>query len=213
MKILVTGFEAFGGEKINPSLEVLKLLPNRISNFEVVTKEIPTVFRRSLTTLFQMIEDEKPDVILCIGQAGGRREITLERVAINIDDARIPDNEGYQPIDEKIFADGENAYFSNLPIKSMVEAIRKKGLEAMVSNSAGTYVCNHLMYGLLYYINQKNSKQIGGFIHIPFIYEQVIDKVNVAAMDLQDISKGIIAAIEAININQEDLKVTGGSIY
>ncbi len=213
MKILITGFEPFGGETINPSTEVLKLLPPKINNFQVITQQIPTVFRKSIDTLYQAIEKEKPDIVLCIGQAGGRAEITVERVAINIDDARIADNEGNQPVDEKVFADGDNAYFSNLPIKAMVEAMKAKNIPAVVSNSAGTYVCNHLMYGLLYYIHKQNPSLRGGFIHIPYIKQQVKDKENIPSMELEEISLGLIIAIEAIIKYQEDIKISGGSIY
>lgn len=212
MKILVTGFEPFGGEAINPSLEVLKRLPKKIKDFEVITQQLPVVFKKSLEVLYATIEREKPDVVLCVGQAGGRKEITVERVGINVDDARIPDNEGNQPIDEKIFEDGENAYFAKLPIKAMVEAMKNKGIPAMVSNSAGTYVCNHLMYGLLYYIHKNNLNLQGGFVHIPFITEQVKDKANVPAMELEEIAKGLQFAIEAMADHQEDLKITGGTI-
>lgn len=209
----MTGFEPFGGEAINPSLEVLKLLPKKIKDFEVITQQLPVVFGKSLEVLYAAIEKEKPDAVLCVGQAGGRKEITVERVGINVDDARIPDNEDNQPIDEKIFEDGENAYFAKLPIKAMVEAMKRQDIPAMVSNSAGTYVCNHLMYGLLYYINKNNRNLQGGFVHIPFITEQVKDKENVPAMELEDIAKGLELAIGAMAELKEDIKVTGGTIY
>lgn len=119
------------------------------------------------------MELEKPDIVLCIGQAGGRYDMTVERLAINVDDARIEDNEGNQPIDIPVFEDGENAYFSNLPIKAMVEEIKGQGIPASISNSAGTFVCNHIMYGVLYHINKTYKNMRGGFIHVPFINEQV----------------------------------------
>ena len=137
--------------------------------------------------------------MLSIGQAGGRAEITPERIAINIDDARIPDNEGNQPVDRPIVPDGENAYFSNLPIKTMMEAIKKEGIPASVSNSAGTYVCNHLMYSVLYYI-KKNALPIkAGFIHVPYIPEQTVNKKDKPSMSLAEIVRGLEAAIRVID--------------
>ena len=149
MKLLLTAFDPFGGEKINPALEAVKRVQDKIGDLEIVKLEVPTVFYKSIDTVANAIEKEHPDVVLCIGQAGGRFDLTPERVAININDARIPDNEGNQPLSGSIFEDGENAYFSSLPIKAMVAEIRKADIPASVSNSAGTYVCNHLMYGVL----------------------------------------------------------------
>lgn len=150
MKVLITGFDPFGGEPINPAWEAVKRLPDNIDGVEIVKLQIPTVFKKSAKKLFENIDTVKPDVVICVGQAGGRYEFCVERVAINLDDGRIPDNEGYQPVDVKVFEDGENAYFSNLPIKAMVEEVKKAGIPAAVSNTAGTYVCNHIMYSLLY---------------------------------------------------------------
>ena len=157
MKLLLTAFDPFGGEKINPALEAVKRVQDKIGDLEIVKLEVPTVFYKSIDTVTNAIEKEHPDVVLCIGQAGGRFDITPERVAININDARIPDNEGNQPLSGPIFEDGENAYFSSLPIKAMVAEIRKADIPASVSNSAGTFVCNHLMYGVLYTIAEKIS--------------------------------------------------------
>ena len=159
MKVLITGFDPFGGEPINPAWEAVKRLPDNIDGVEIVKLQIPTVFKKSAKKLFENIDTVKPDVVICVGQAGGRYEFCVERVAINLDDGRIPDNEGYQPVDVKVFEDGENAYFSNLPIKAMVEEVKKAGIPAAVSNTAGTYVCNHIMYSLLYYINKNNLQR------------------------------------------------------
>ena len=183
MKVLITGFDPFGGEPINPAWEAVKRLPDNIDGVEIVKLQIPTVFKKSAKKLFENIDTVKPDVVICVGQAGGRYEFCVERVAINLDDGRIPDNEGYQPVDVKVFEDGENAYFSNLPIKAMVEEVKKAGIPAAVSNTAGTYVCNHIMYSLLYYINKNNLNIKGGFIHVPYITEQVLDKKNTPYMD------------------------------
>lgn len=144
MKILVTGFDPFGDDKTNPAIEVAKRLPKEINNATIIKLEIPTVFNKSAEVLKEAMEKEDPDYVLNIGQAGGRFGLTPERVAINQDDARIPDNEGNQPIDTVIQANGEPAYFSQLPIKAMTAAIQKEGLPASVSNTAGTFVCNHI---------------------------------------------------------------------
>lgn len=229
MKILLTAFTPFDGEKINPALEAMKLVKDRLGNLEVVKIEVPTVFRKSIQVVTEAIEKEKPDFVLSIGQAGGREGITPERVAINIDDARIPDNEGNQPVDEPIFPDGANAYFSTLPVKAMVEAIRREGLPSSLSNSAGTYVCNHLMYGVLYFL-KKNDCQVGnghlqykdsslqndgeekrqavkaGFIHVPYLPEQTKNQKNLPSLPLLDMVRGLEAAICAIAENEVDLK-------
>ena len=209
MKLLLTAFTPFDGEKINPALEAVKLVKDRIGNLLIVKLEVPTVFGKSIDTVREAIEREKPDFVLSIGQAGGRAEITPERVAINLDDARIPDNEGNQPIDEPIFPDGENAYFSTLPVKAMVEAIRKEGLPSSLSNSAGTYVCNHLMYGVLYYLDKRPVIK-AGFIHVPYIPEQTKNKKEMPALELSEIVRGLEAAITAIVINGTDKKLAYG---
>ena len=214
MKILVTGFDPFGGEKVNPALEAVKSLPSVIHGAEIRWVEIPTVFYQSAEVLEAEIVRYQPDVVLCIGQAGGRASLTPERVAINQDDARIPDNQGNQPIDIPIRLDGEAAYFSTLPIKAMVQAIKEVGLPATVSNTAGTFVCNHLMYQALYLADKKFSHMRAGFMHIPYMTEQVINKPNTASMNLADIVKGIEAAIGAIvDYKDKDLKIVGGATH
>ena len=214
MKILVTGFDPFGGEKVNPALEAVKSLPSVIHGAEIRWVEIPTVFYQSAEILETEIVRYQPDVVLCIGQAGGRASLTPERVAINQDDARIPDNQENQPIDIPIRLDGEAAYFSTLPIKAMVQAIKEVGLPAIVSNTAGTFVCNHLMYQALYLADKKFPHMRAGFMHIPYMTEQVINKPNTASMNLADIVKGIEAAIGAIvDYKDKDLKIVGGATH
>lgn len=198
MKILVTGFEPFGGENINPALEAINRLEDQILGANIIKLELPTVFNKSIERLEKALEEERPDVVLSIGQAGGRNRITIERVAININDARIPDNEGNQPIDEPIFADGDTAYFSNLPIKRMVKAMKENHIPAEISNTAGTYVCNHVMYGILYNIEKKYPHMKGGFIHIPYLPSQAIAKPAAPSMALEDIVKGLTVGIQAI---------------
>ena len=214
MKILVTGFDPFGGEKVNPALEAVKSLPSVIHGAEIRWVEIPTVFYQSAEILETEIVRYQPDVVLCIGQAGGRAGLTPERVAINQDDARIPDNQGNQPIDTPIRLDGEAAYFSTLPIKAMVQAINEVGLPATVSNTAGTFVCNHLMYQALYLADKKFPNMRAGFMHIPYMTEQVVNKPNTASMCLRDIVRGIEAAIGAIvDYKDKDLKIVGGATH
>ena len=214
MKILVTGFDPFGGEKVNPALEAVKSLPSVIHGAEIRWVEIPTVFYQSAEVLEAEIVRYQPDVVLCIGQAGGRASLTPERVAINQDDARIPDNQGNQPIDTPIRLDGQAAYFSTLPIKAMVQAIKEEGLPATVSNTAGTFVCNHLMYQALYLADKKFPNMRAGFMHIPYMTEQVINKPNTASMNLTDIVRGIEAAIGAIvEYKDKDLKRVGGATH
>lgn len=212
MKVLITGFDPFGGEKINPAWEAVKGIKDTIEGAKIIKLEIPTVFNKSIEKVKEAMELEKPDIVLCIGQAGGRYDITIERVAINVDDARIEDNEKNQPIDIPVFEDGENAYFSNLPIKAMVEEIKGQGIPASISNSAGTFVCNHIMYGVLYHINKTYKNMRGGFIHVPFINEQVLDKKNQPYMPVEHITKALEAAIKAAVINNEDIKKSGGAI-
>ncbi|MFK4784936.1 pyroglutamyl-peptidase I [Fusobacterium sp. MFO224] len=213
MKILVTGFDPFENEAVNPAWEGVKLLPTRINGAEIIKLQIPTVFNDSIKVLLEGIEKFKPQAVLCIGQAGGRFDISVERIAINLNDARIKDNKGNQPIDNKIYDYGDNAYFSSLPIKSMVEYMKKENIPASISNTAGTFVCNHLMYGLLYNIDKYSVTAKGGFIHVPYIPKQVINKPNTPSMDLSLIAKGLEAAITAIIENDKDIKITGGKEF
>ena len=213
MKILVTGFDPFGGEPINPAIESVKLLPDTIAGAEIIKLEIPTVFHRSLQTIDEAIAKHDPDVILSIGQAGGRPDITVERIGINCDDGRIPDNDGNQPIDVPVFEDGPAAYFVTLPIKAMVANIQSKQIPASISNTAGTYVCNHVTYGVRHIVETKYPGKRSGFIHIPFLPQQVVDKKGMPSMPLDLIEKALEAAIEAIVTTKEDIKVTGGATH
>ena len=211
MKIIVTGFDPFGGETINPSIECVKALPE-IEGVELIRLELPTVFKESAKRLNEVINDVKPDAVLSVGQAGGRPGITMERIAINVDDARIPDNISQQPIDEAIQLDGEAAYFTTLPIKRIVKGIREAGISAEVSNSAGTFVCNHIMYQSLFAATKADKPFKAGFMHIPFIPEQTTDKPS---LPLVESTKALQIAIETIRdyINDEDIKVQEGAIF
>ena len=212
MKVLITGFDAFGGEPVNPAEEAVKMVSNTIAGAEVIKVIIPTVQNKSVEAIEKAIEEHNPDVVISVGQAGGRYDITPERVAINIDDYRIKDNEGNQPIDAVIQADGQAAYFSNLPVKAMVKHMNEHNIPATLSNTAGTFVCNHVMYGILYMIDKKYPNIKGGFIHIPYMTSQVMDKKNTPFMSLTDIVKGLELAIEACVIYDKDIKAIGGEI-
>lgn len=216
MKILVTGFDPFGGEKINPALETIKRLPDTILGAQIIKLEIPTVIGKSLAKIKEAVEKENPDVVLSIGQAGGRSEITVERVGINIDDCRIPDNEGNQPIDEPVVKGGPAAYFVTIPIKAIVENIKAHNIPASISNTAGTFICNHVCYGVAHLAAQRTAAEKpmkSGFIHIPFLPEQVIGKPALTpSMSLETIVSGITHALEAIVEHGSDIKVSGGKI-
>ncbi len=211
MRIIVTGFDPFGGETINPSIECVKALPE-IEGVELIRLELPTVFKESASRLNEVINDVKPDAVLSVGQAGGRCGITMERIAINVDDARIPDNVSQQPIDEAIQLDGEAAYFTTLPIKRIVNAIRELGIPAEVSNTAGTFVCNHIMYQALFAATKADKPFKAGFMHIPFIPEQTTDKPS---LPLEESTKALQIAIETIRdyLHDEDIKVQEGAIF
>ena len=212
MKVLLTGFDAFGGEPVNPAEEAVKRVSDNIRGAEIIKVIIPTVQTKSVQAIERAIEEHKPDIVISIGQAGGRFDITPERVAINIDDYRIKDNEGNQPIDAVIQEDGQAAYFSNLPVKAMVKHMNDNQMPATLSNTAGTFVCNHVMYGILYMIDKKYPNMKGGFIHIPYMTSQVMDKKNTPFMSLEEIVRGLELAIEACVIYDKDIEAIGGEI-
>lgn len=214
MKVLITGFQPFGGESMNPAYEAVKLLPQQIDGANVIKREIPVVFNEGAECVREAIRTENPDIVICVGQAGGRSGITPEFVGINYADARIPDNSGNQPMDQTIQTDGENAYFTMLPVKAMVKAMQEAGLPAAISYSAGTYVCNDVMYQLLYRIHTEFADQTirGGFIHVPFAAEQTVNKPGVPSMPLTDIAKGLEICIRTAIENEVDIRQTGGII-
>ncbi|WP_223588172.1 pyroglutamyl-peptidase I [Neobacillus bataviensis] len=212
-KVLVTGFDPFGGETVNPALEAVKELAGTVTEkYEILVSEIPTVFYKSLDHLARTIAETKPDIVICVGQAGGRSDITVERVAINVDDARIPDNEGNQPLGTAIVEDGPVGYWSTLPIKAMVKEMKDKGIPASVSQTAGTFVCNHLFYGLMHQLASLNHAIIGGFIHIPFLPEQAVKYPGQPSMGLETIVNGLKAAIETAVTFEKDIVALGGQI-
>lgn len=211
--ILVTGFDPFGGESVNPAWESVKLLGQLKSDvYKVEVREVPTVFDKSLEHLCAAIQEVKPDIVFCIGQAGGRPDITVERVAINVNDARIPDNEENQPIDTPVVDGGPVAYWSTLPIKAMVKEMRDQGVPASISQTAGTFVCNHLFYGLMHHIAKSNASIRGGFIHIPYLPQQAARQAGQPSMSVETIVKGLQVAIEAVVAHDRDIVEIGGQI-
>lgn len=214
MKVLVTGFDPFGGECVNPAYEAVKLLPDIIAGAEIVKLEIPTVFTRSAAVVEETIKEHEPELVINVGQAGGRSCMTVERVAINLAEARIPDNDGEQPMDQPIREDGENAYFATVPVKAMVENMRAHGIPAHVSYTAGTYVCNSIMYNVLYLADRKYPGIRAGFIHVPYESGQVTEKPNgTPFMSLEMIAEGLKYAIEAAIKNDTDVQSVMGETH
>ena len=189
-KLLITGFEPFGGEEINPSWEAVRRLPDEINGYCLTKRLIPVVFGKAAEVILHIADEIQPDAIICVGQAGGRNAITPELVGINLRYAKIPDNDGNQPTDEPIVHGGTAAYFSTLPVRKMAEAIQSAGVSSQVSYSAGAYVCNDLLYTLL--ARYENTKTKVGFIHIPYCKEQQKEP----SMDLHSIIKGLTVAVE-----------------
>ena len=198
-KILVTAFDPFGGERINPAQECVRRLPATISGADVMRLEVPTSFSRSAAVLERAMSHERADYVLCVGQAGGRAAISVERVAINLVDARIPDNDGAQPHDEAIREDGAPAYFATLPTKAMIRAMRERGIPATLSYTAGTFVCNWLMYQALYLAERLGQGTRAGFVHVPYAPEQGVGKAEgTATMAVSDMTRALELGIGAI---------------
>jgi len=193
-KLLITGFDPFGGESINPAWEAVKRLPDEVGDYALTKLEIPTVFGTASQKVLEAAETVQPDVILCIGQAGGRKAITPEMVGINLRHARIADNAGNQPQDEPVAADGPAAYFATVPVRKMAEAIEAAGIAAAVSYSAGTFVCNDTLYALLHHY--AGTAVQAGFVHVPFLPEQA--KEGVPFMELEEIVRGLRVMIEGM---------------
>ncbi len=202
----------FGGERTNPSWEIVKNLPDSNAGYKLEKLRVPTEFGTAIATTTKAIDKLAPSIVLCFGQAGGRACMSVERIAINVDDALIADNTGRQFIDEAIRANGPAAYFCSVPIKAMVAAMSKADLPADVSNTAGTFVCNHLIYGVLHHLAQSKSSARAGFIHVPYLESQVRDKRDVASMSLATMITGAKAAIMAAIKNKTDLKLSGGAL-
>ena len=190
-KLLITGFDPFGGESVNPSWEAVQLLPDRIGAYELHKLQIPTVFGVAAQRVLQQAAQVNPDVILCIGQAGGRTAVTPERIGINVRSARIADNAGNQPQEEPIVPNGPDGLFATVPVVKMTLAIQNAGLPGAVSNTAGAFVCNDTLYTLLHHYAGTSVR--AGFIHVPYIPEQ-----GTPNLPLEQIVQALTAAIEVL---------------
>lgn len=219
LSVLVTAFDAFGGEYVNPSEQVLGQLPDNLVGAKITKVLLPTEFEGARRTLLKAIAEHRPGLVLSLGQAGGRAAVTVERVAINLADASIPDNAGNQPLDEEIVTGGPAAYFSTLPVKAMVHAMKASGVKTGLSHTAGTFVCNAVMYSALHELavskeRYKNAR--AGFIHVPYVPEQLTGKSgdNVPpAMELEEIVLAVRLALETAITTDEDLAVAGGATH
>lgn len=217
--VLLTGFEPFNGATINPAWEAVRALEGWEGmvgehRFRVEVRQLPCVFGQAIEDLVAMVDDVHPDVVIAVGQAGGRPDISVERVAINVDDAAILDNGGQQPVDAAIAAEGPAAYFSTLPIKAIVRALREQGLVAGVSQTAGTFVCNHVFYGLMHHAAGRSQPIKAGFIHVPFLPEQAAARLDAPpSMALDDIVAGIKLAVEVTVSIDADVREAGGATH
>ena len=198
MKILVTGFDPFGGESVNPAWEAVSRLPETINGAEVVRMLIPTSFERAPRAILEKEREYRPDYVISVGQAAGRTAITPERIAINMMSASIPDNDGEQPTEQKIEDNGPDGYFSLLPVVEMVKAIEAAGLPGRISNTAGTFVCNRVMYSVLHACHTEFPKMRSGFIHVPCIPEQTEKHPEWFSLPVEEITRGLEAALSVL---------------
>ena len=212
-RVLLTGFDPFGGATLNPSwLAVQALHGRRLLGHTLVAARLPTVFGDSLRTLQALLAQHRPALVVCVGQAGGRSALSLERIAINVDDAPIADNAGAQPIDTPVVPGAPAAYFSTLPIKAMRAALRREGLPAEVSQTAGTFVCNHVFYGLMHAL--RDTPQVrGGFVHIPFLPEQAVAHAGAPSLALDTIVASLRVIVDTALRTNRDARVGGGATH
>lgn len=196
MKILVTGFDSFGGESINPSWEAVKLLPGEISGATIIKIKLPTEFAAGERELLSALESSSPSIVLCTGQAAGRASVSIERLAINLRDASIADNAGFRPVDEEVLPGGEAAYFTTLPVKAMLAALKEAGIPGELSLSAGSFVCNDILYTLLR--STSGTEISAGFVHLPLCPEQAEKKSPPPpSMDIEDMAKALEIMLNA----------------
>ncbi len=193
-KLLITGFDPFGGQPINPSWEAVKRLPDRVGNYAITKLQLPTVFGVAAETVLQAARELQPDVVLSVGQAGGRAGITPEVVAINLQEAKITDNAGNQPVNVPVVPGGPAAYFATVPVRAMVAAMETAGYPAALSYSAGTFVCNDVLYRVLHHF--RESPVQAGFLHVPFLPEQA--KEGVPSLPLEQITAALEIAIRTL---------------
>jgi pyroglutamyl-peptidase len=211
--ILLTGFEPFDGEVENPSWQAVRpLTDERIDGHPIVTRLMPCVFGEAIARLEAEIAALDPEIVICVGQAGGRAEISVERVAINLDDARIPDNAGAQPLDRPIVPEGPAAYFSSLPVKAIVRDLRAAGIPAGPSQTAGTFVCNHIFYGACHARATARSKLRTGFIHVPYSPAQAVNHPGEPSLAVPIISEALRIAVATTLRNKVDAREVGGAL-
>jgi pyroglutamyl-peptidase len=213
MRILVTGFEPFDGEPVNPALEAVRRLPAQLGEHTIERRPLPAVFHRALAVLGDAVRTVRPDILIAVGQAGGRSEMSIERVAINVDDARIPDNDGASPIDRPVVPGGPAAYFTNLPLKAITRALLEAGIPAKVSNTAGTFVCNHVFYGAMHLVATEFPAMRAGFIHIPFLPEQIARHPGQPSMAVETVVAGLVKALEVAAGRTDDIAVADGATH
>jgi pyroglutamyl-peptidase len=212
--VLLTGFEPFDKEPVNPSWEAVRALDGQqVGDAIIVARQLPCVFGAAIEAMSALLASVKPDVAIAVGQAGGRTELSIERVAINVDDARIADNAGAQPIDLTIAADGPAAYFATLPIKAIVRDLRAAGVPASVSNTAGSFVCNHIFYALMHALAQQGNRVRGGFVHLPLLPEQAARLPGAPSMALATQVEGIQQLLRTALSVQADVRETGGKLH
>ena len=208
MKILVTGFDPFGGQSVNPAYEAVRLLPDQIRTAAIIKAQIPTIFGQGADLLEQLMEVHKPNAVLLVGQAGGRSAISVERIAINVRDASIADNAGAQPVDQPVVPDGPAAYFATIPVKQIIRKVQDAGIPCRISDSAGTFVCNDLMYRMLHHIDVRHLQAIGGFIHVPYLPQQAAALPGQApSMSLEMIVQALHLALEEILASFDTLPI------
>lgn len=211
--VLLTGFEPFNKEPINPAWEAVRALDGwGEGGFRVVARQLPCVFGDAITAMRTLIDELQPSLVIAVGQAGGRVDLSVERVAINVDDAPIKDNADKQLVDQPIVRGGPAAYFATLPIKAIVAALRAAGLPASVSQTAGTFVCNHVFYGLMHALAGRNDVK-AGFIHIPYLPEQAARHPGAASMSLEQMKDGLRVAIRTALAVEHDSSVAGGATH
>jgi pyroglutamyl-peptidase len=212
-RILITGFEPFDGAERNPSWDAASLVAAAAPDgLDITAVQLPCVFGAAIEELRAAVLRLEPDVVVCTGQAGGRPDVTVERVAVNVDDAPIPDNAGNQPVDRPIVEDGPAAYFATLPIKACAEAARRVGVPTSVSQTAGTYVCNHVFYGLMHLIATERPAIRGGFVHVPSLPEQVLDTPR-PSMPAATIAEALLAIVGTAATTTSDTALVGGATH
>ncbi len=212
--VLLLGFEPFADELINPSAEIVRQLDGAmIGAHRVVSAVLPVAFADAPLRLAEALDRSRPELVIALGQAGGREEISLERVAINLIDARIPDNAGMQPIDVEVLSGGPGAYFSTLPLKAIRAELQRCGVPVSLSLSAGSYVCNQVFYWLAHLLATEHANVRGGFIHVPWLPEQASRHPGESGMSLGLMVNGVVAAIECTLRTSTDLAVSGGSLH